>query len=298
VFVSLTQDPGADDVTVTLDIDADGTIDDGGGATNSIALTFTTGNWNTPVAITVTAVDDGDAEGNHTATQTYSASQGGAATYDGLSGTATTVNITDNDTAPEEDAEPAATTPQVMGDVDILDVDVSVKSVFVGGRLDWLVTIRNNTGIGLTNIDLVLTFSTGDITILGVGSSRGNAFIEVAQRFRTLTNTMSRILRLQQGGLPQVRFTDTNLGAWESVLITFDTELDAGSDVERVTLNGVLSANAQTLSASDSATVQVLSVTQLRATGETPLWRTVLMLVVGGVLMLMGWLGYRHYRHA
>jgi hypothetical protein len=74
-------------------------------------------NWNTPVAITVTAVDDGDAEGNHTATQTYSASQGGAATYDGLSGNGDhSDNITDNDTAPEEDAEPSiATTPASHG---------------------------------------------------------------------------------------------------------------------------------------------------------------------------------------
>jgi hypothetical protein len=67
--------------------------------------------------------------------------------------------------------------------------------------------------------------------------------------------------------------------------------------IESVTLNGALIANGQTLSASVGATVQVLNVRELPATGETDIGRTAFMLVIASTVMLLGWLGYRCYRY-
>lgn len=60
-------------------------------------ITFTPYNWNNPQTITVTAVNDLIAEGDHTATISYSVSSSDT-NYSPVTITATTVYITDNDT--------------------------------------------------------------------------------------------------------------------------------------------------------------------------------------------------------
>ena len=68
-----------------------------GGATISpSSLVFTTGNWNTPQTVTVTALDDAVENGNHTTTISHSASSGDT-NYNGISIGSITVNITDNE---------------------------------------------------------------------------------------------------------------------------------------------------------------------------------------------------------
>ena len=70
-------------------------------------LNFTTGNWNLPQTVTVTAIDDPVAEGAHTGSLTHSVASsdakynGGsvAFTVNGSAGSTVTANITDNDAA-------------------------------------------------------------------------------------------------------------------------------------------------------------------------------------------------------
>jgi len=61
-------------------------------------LTFTTSNWNVAQTVTVTAVDDTVAEGDHTGTISYTVASSDA-TYNGIGVSGVTASITDNETA-------------------------------------------------------------------------------------------------------------------------------------------------------------------------------------------------------
>src|SRR5690606_14448034 len=90
--VVLDSQPGSD-VTIA--------ISTGGQATVSPAsLTFTPADWNTPTAVTVTAVDDSVVEGTHTDTIQHTATSADPG-YAGITIPDVTVTITDND---EDDA--------------------------------------------------------------------------------------------------------------------------------------------------------------------------------------------------
>ncbi|MBZ0291032.1 MAG: hypothetical protein K8L99_00545 [Anaerolineae bacterium] len=67
--------------------------------TVSGAVTFTTGNWDTPQNVTVTAVDDALAEGAHFCTITNTVQAGSATEYLPVMVSSVTANITDNDVA-------------------------------------------------------------------------------------------------------------------------------------------------------------------------------------------------------
>lgn len=74
----------------------------GAGAGTAIQLTFDTNNWNMPQTVTVSANDDDQLEGDHTALIQYMIDNGTTTeqSYKSVTGLpATTVNITDNDTA-------------------------------------------------------------------------------------------------------------------------------------------------------------------------------------------------------
>lgn len=96
--VVLTTQPAAD---VVVTIGADSQIDAG-----TSSLTFTPGSWDTPQTVTVTAVDDQVAEGDHTGTISHSVSSDDA-DYDGYAAADVTVQITDNDVAGVSVSPPA-----------------------------------------------------------------------------------------------------------------------------------------------------------------------------------------------
>ncbi len=87
--------------TVVLDVQpaADVVITPTGGTEVTMApasLTFSPTNWNTAQTVTVTAVDDGDAEGNHSDTVSHVVSSDDGA-YDGLAVDTVAVSVVDND---------------------------------------------------------------------------------------------------------------------------------------------------------------------------------------------------------
>jgi len=86
--VVLTTTPTA---TVTITIGAGGEV-----APAPSPITFTTGNWDVPQTVTVTAVDDGIAEGIHNDTITHTAASVDPA-YNGIAVSDVTASITDND---------------------------------------------------------------------------------------------------------------------------------------------------------------------------------------------------------
>ncbi|MCL1465141.1 ExeM/NucH family extracellular endonuclease [Argonema galeatum] len=70
----------------------------GAGAGNPLSLNFTPNTWNLPQAVTVTAIDDTQVEGNHTSNISHSASSSDSDYNINIGNVA--VNITDNDTQP------------------------------------------------------------------------------------------------------------------------------------------------------------------------------------------------------
>ena len=83
---------------VAVTVAPDDQTDLGAVAGSPITLTFTPANWDTPQTVTVAAVDDRMAEGQHTGAITHTASSGDP-DYDLIAIPDVTVIITDNDTA-------------------------------------------------------------------------------------------------------------------------------------------------------------------------------------------------------
>lgn len=95
------------DVTVTAQSDNTTT----GVTISPSSRTFTNSNWSTPQTFTVTAVDDGTTEGNHTATISHTISSSDEL-YNAISLSSVTVNITD----PTNQAAPAITLTALTSD--------------------------------------------------------------------------------------------------------------------------------------------------------------------------------------
>lgn len=87
--IVLSQAPTAD-VTVSITPDAQSTV-------SSSSVTFTSGNWNVPQTITVSAVNDGTTEGNHTSSVTHGNAVSTDLNFNGLPVPLITATITDND---------------------------------------------------------------------------------------------------------------------------------------------------------------------------------------------------------
>ena len=131
--VALGLQPSAS-VTVTIAVDPSGQC-----TFASATLTFTTANWATAQPVTTTAVNDLIVEGAHSCTTgTISASGGG---YTGVTGTAPTFTITDNDTASITLAK-----------------DASVASVgSAGGVINYTIQISNTGNVAATAITVTDT---------------------------------------------------------------------------------------------------------------------------------------------
>lgn len=87
--IVLSQAPTAD-VTVTITPDSQSTV-------SSSSVTFTSGNWNVPQTITVTAVNDTATEVNHTSTITHGNATSTDPAFNGLPVPLLIASITDND---------------------------------------------------------------------------------------------------------------------------------------------------------------------------------------------------------
>lgn len=87
--IVLSQAPTAD-VTVSITPDAQSTV-------SSPSVTFNSSNWNVPQTITISAVNDGTTEGNHTSTITHSNAASADLAFSGLAVPRLTASITDND---------------------------------------------------------------------------------------------------------------------------------------------------------------------------------------------------------
>jgi putative cell wall-binding protein len=100
---NVTEAGGTDTYTVVLNSQPTDTVSiavtgDAQASGAPTPLSFTTGNWDTPQVVTVSATNDAIVEGAHTGTLTHAATSSDGA-YNGISIGSVTANITDNDTA-------------------------------------------------------------------------------------------------------------------------------------------------------------------------------------------------------
>lgn len=100
---SLTETGATDGYTIVLDAQpaSNVTIDvtpDSSSTVSTSSIVFTTSNWDTPVTVTVTAVDDSVAQGSHSSTITHSATSDDA-DYNGFGINSVVATVSDNDTA-------------------------------------------------------------------------------------------------------------------------------------------------------------------------------------------------------
>ena len=157
--VRLSCEPQAD---VDIVVDPTGAnaadIDLGLGAGNSITLTFTTSDWQTPQTVTVTAFDDAVNEGNNppeVATINYSTSSSDP-NFQDATVFSTLVTVFDNDSA-----------SMIFGDGDTIEVDEAgptsdTYTVFLTAQPSESVTVAVSPDAQVTVDTTELTFSTSD----------------------------------------------------------------------------------------------------------------------------------------
>ncbi|MBX7147565.1 hypothetical protein K1X76_00645 [bacterium] len=187
---NVTEGTGSDTFTITLDSapsnDVDITLTPGSDlAVDDATLTFTSGNWNVPQTVTVTAVDDALNEGAHTDTITYAISSADN-NYDTLTGTAITANITDNDT-------PGVTITETSGSTSVTEGgSTDTYTIVLASQPTDDVTISLSSSAQVSRSSASVIFTSGNwntpqtITLTAVDDSlaEGNSNV-------TLTHTVT-----------------------------------------------------------------------------------------------------------
>ncbi|MFW5827578.1 MAG: InlB B-repeat-containing protein, partial [Alkalispirochaeta sp.] len=152
---------GGSDSTYTVVLDTEPTADveisisSGGQVTTDVgALTFTSADWEAPQTVTVTAVDDGDVEGNHSDTVTHSVTSSDG-NYDGISAESVAVSIVDND-APGVSVSPISIPVTEGGGPSSYSVVLTTQPT---ADVEISVTVTNGEA---TATPATLTFTTAD----------------------------------------------------------------------------------------------------------------------------------------
>lgn len=160
-------------------------------------LTFTTENWDTPQTVTVTAVDDSfDEDSPHSDSVTFSVASVSDVLYDGMSVSAVSVAITDNDAA-------GIVVTKTGGS----------NSVTEGGTTDTFTVVLNTAPVDDVVIDLTTTPS-GQITTSPTSLTFTDQNFDTPQTV-TITATDNRV--------PE----ETALAAVNFAITTLDTDYDA-----------------------------------------------------------------------
>ncbi|OCR02748.1 hypothetical protein BCD67_17930 [Oscillatoriales cyanobacterium USR001] len=163
-------------------------------STNTNSLTFTTANWNTAQTVTVTAVDDVTAEGNHTQAISHTATSSDS-NYNGITINSVTANITDNDAF--------NTPPTISGNTTTPFVNLpGTGPGYVGGVINDPTDPAKNIGINFTigddltnpnNLTLTATSSNtsivpnANLVLSGTGANRNLKITPAAAGYADIT---------------------------------------------------------------------------------------------------------------
>jgi CSLREA domain-containing protein len=151
-------------VTVTLTPDADVSV-------SSASLTFTSGNWNLPQTITVSAVDDGNIEGAHTGTVTHVVTSGDTR-YNAIVVSSVGATVTDNDAAGISMTESGGSSNVTEdGSTDSYQLVLTAAPTS-----DVTVTLVSNTQVSVSSSSLIFTpdnyFTVQTVTVTATDDHR------------------------------------------------------------------------------------------------------------------------------
>lgn len=153
-------------VTVAVSPDAYSTV-----STSSIR--FSTTNWDTPVTVTATAVNNNIAEGTHTSTITHSATSADA-DYDGITIASVTSTITDNDTAgvtiASTDGATAVTEGGSTDDITVVLTSAPTSTVTV--------TLTPNSQITLSTSSIEFSSANWDVAVTSTITAVNDSTVE------------------------------------------------------------------------------------------------------------------------
>jgi hypothetical protein len=142
----LTTQPSAN-VTITVSANSQITV-------SPTSLTFTSSNWNSTQTVTVTAVNDRVAEGNHTGTISHTAASSDSK-YNGISIASLAVNITDNDS-------PGVTIAQSGSSTDVTEggaTDTYTVVLTTQPTANVTITVSPSTQVSVSSTSLTFTSS-------------------------------------------------------------------------------------------------------------------------------------------
>lgn len=206
-------------------------LDVGAGAGEAIQLTFDTNNWNVPQTVTVSAPDDDQLEGAHSALLNYLINTGTTTehSYKSVTGIpATTVNITDNDTATASitTLDDAAENPENNGH---FRVHLS-KQNSTGGPITVNYSVGGTATPGSDYVPL-----SGNVAVPSGASSADITVDVTGMDDDLLEGTQTVIVTLTGTDNAQVTIDDANNQATVGIL---DDEIQTASASLAVTQNG------------------------------------------------------------
>jgi hypothetical protein len=152
----------------------------------------------------------------------------------------------------------------IVGDANILSASADTLFTGLGQTVNWTVTLNNTTGATLNGASISIGIDNG-LILQGAGASSGL----VSQNAVSLNNVtvFSRLPRLQQTGGGNVTWSQGSVAPGEIVTINITTQVANALVAPALSIRANLTSDIAT----DSAIASVLLVTQLPATGETPM---------------------------
>jgi hypothetical protein len=161
----------------------------------------------------------------------------------------------------------------IVGDANILSASADTLFTGLGQTVNWTVTLNNTTGATLNGASISIGIDNG-LILQGAGASSGL----VSQNAVSLNNVtvFSRLPRLQQTGGGNVTWSQGSVAPGEIVTINITTQVANALVAPALSIRANLTSDIAT----DSAIASVLLVTQLPATGETPMQADALRLAL------------------
>jgi hypothetical protein len=205
-------------VTVTIGADAAGQC-----TFAPTTLTFTTANWNTAQTVTTTAVNDVVVEGTHSCTTGAISASGGS--YTGVTGTAPTFTITDNDvgtitivntvpTATEGGATGAFTAVLSLQPSGTVTVTIAADA---SGQCTFTPTTLTFTTANWNTAQTVTTTAVNDVVVEGTHSCATGAISAAGGSYTGVTGTA-----------PTFTITDNDVGTI-TIVSTVPTATEGGA---------------------------------------------------------------------
>jgi hypothetical protein len=239
-----------------------------------IPLTFTTANWNIFQPVTLTVAENLVVEGTRTASIVHDIASTTDAAYDALADATYGLTINDNDTAAPStsntDSNSGSSTPPTAA-APILRLignttDGSPTILLPGATNVWTYTVENIFGSDLSNLLITITYPDDDMVGINATSSIG------------VNGTFRR-------GSLIVEYSLGTLQSGQTVTFNVTTRLPNRTGI----FTGTLVPSVASVSQADSATLSVVVVDTLPATGETPWWRPLMFFgALAGVALLLG----------